>query len=187
MKRFLGVFGLIICLFTLANASSNNQYVQDIYETYAMPSKLHTALLDVPRLTLKKQQLKERGYDLSASEQDSLVMALQEVQGIKMVQVGFPTCRPCHYLFKLLDSEENGKCWLERWAEQGVEFYLLDSEKERHLWRAPNNLVSVWNIRSVPVLLLLKDGVPVVRLNGYNEGQAQEVLRILNQEINNLQ
>ena len=163
------------------------KYIRETYNSYAMTEDLHAALAGIPRLLQEQHSLQERGFDLEPEQQEQLAQYRQTAKGVKMVLIGFPECGPCHALFNLLDSEKGSQCWLEYWEAKGVEFFMVNSRQEQQYGYNPNNLLGVWGVSSVPTLLLIQDGLPRVRLNGYNPGQAREVLRVLEKEIDHLQ
>ncbi len=186
MKRVL--LGLCLSLVTVgiiaATPYSKQEYLTDVFSGREMSPQLYEAFVRIPYLLREQKQLKARGFDLTEDQQEAFKKYQQEAKGVKVVLVGYTTCEPCFQLFNLLDrEEENNRCLLEQWEEQGTEFFILDTSKERGRQYAEDSLMFVWNIRSVPVLFVLKDGWPVARLEGYHRSKSDEIVRVLKEQI----
>ncbi len=162
---------------------STHIYSQDIYRSFELGS-IHEPLARLPYLLRDQLIAKNEGRTLSEEKQAQLQAYTEQVKGVKVLLIGFPACRPCLALFRHLDEEVDGQCLIEYWDKQGVEFYMLNTIEENKNSRREDNLLFIWNIRALPVLLVLKDGMPVARLNGYNESQSEEIIEVLKQQVN---
>lgn len=185
MKRLL--LGLCLCLMAVgiisATPYTRQEYLTDVFSSREMSPQLYEAFVRIPYLLREQKQLKARGSDLTEDQQEALQKYRQEAKGVKVVLIGYTTCEPCFQLFNLLDREEDSRCLLEQWEEQGTEFFMLNTGKERGRQYSEDSLMFVWNIRSVPVLLVLKDGWPVARLEGYHRSKSDEVVQVLKEQI----
>ena len=182
-------WAVLLCLLitsTVVIASSNTdaEYLKDVFTTREMSDSLHDAMAILPRVLHEQKRQQEEGADLTEKEQQLLDIWQEKSKGLKVVLVGFENCRPCLELYNLLDTETDTKCWIERTEEQGVEFYMLNFYKEfQEREYTEENLIRIWNVTSIPALLIIKDGLPVARLNGYNRNKSEEILQILDKEI----
>ena len=186
MKRIL--WGLCLLLFVggILNAESyiQQEYVDDVFNSREIGPQLYDAFVQIPYLLREQKQLKARGSELEESQQEQLRKYQQEAKGVKVVLAGYKTCTPCFQLFNLLDQEdENHECLLDELDEQGVEFFILNTSNEKGRQYTADSLMYVWNIQSVPVLLILKDGWPVARLEGFHKGKSDEIVRVLKEQI----
>lgn len=135
---------------------------------WKMPSDVYTAFLKMPGLLHQQKNLQARGFELTEEELHTLAVYKQSVKGLVMVEVGFPSCRPCRVLVdEMTSTQTHSPSLLQQWQNKGGRFYQLDWTEDAPS-RSGKNLSSLWRIESVPVLLFFKDGELEARLNGMN-------------------
>ena len=146
-----------------------------------MPTTLFRSKL--PALKEQQKTLQTRGADLTEQEKTDKARYEQLLKGSIMVEVGHTNCKPCRLLvYELSKSNANEKSLLAQWQSKGGRFYQLDSLKDLNS-KSEEKLVTLWNARSVPVLLFFKDGEQVARLNGMNAQNPEQTLAPVRQYI----
>lgn len=153
-----------------------------------MPADVYSAFLSFAQLNQKQNQFKEEGLELPAEEQQLLAQAKAQLKGVVVVEIGYLGCQPCMALLNALGQpNSDGLSMLQYWKDQGVRFYQLDSNKD--ISRRGKKLTSVWEVASVPALMIFKDGELMThdfgsgqmqsRLNGFDVNKADSVLDML--------
>lgn len=174
MKRLL-LLALCLCALPLFAQQSS-------YDQRRIPQPYVKALLDIASLKQSQEQAKAGGYELSAEDQARLESALHAVKGLTVVEIGYPSCGPCKALLASLEEPDaSGTSLLSQWQNAGVSFYQIHWLRARRATAGAELLerqaLELWGgVSSSPVLLFIKDGEEVARLNGFNMSRQQEKL-----------
>lgn len=161
MKHFLA---FLFCVLALPLAAQTYNYAGQSL----LPADMYEAFLSLPSLRQEQEDLASRGFELSPQQQQILSDYEQCLKGLIMVEVGFPSCKPCRMLVgEMNKADASGFSLLQQWASKGGRFYQLDWTKDSRS-RGGENLSALWQVQSVPVLLFFKDGQLQARLNGFN-------------------
>lgn len=138
-----------------------------------MPEEIYSAFMSLAELTQTQEQLKAEGLEMAPAQQQLLDQAKMQVKGVMVVEVGFKGCRPCVSLLNALAQPgDDGVSMLQYWQNKGVRFYQLDSYKD--VTRRGKKLTSVWNLQSVPTVMIFKDGKLLT--HDFGSGQIQSQL-----------
>lgn len=169
MKR---LFPVLLCCLALPLAAQSVSRAKT-----QPPEAVYEALLTLPAIEQEQKELRERGFELDAQRQEQLTRLSGQVKGLMVIELGYLSCVPCNKLLNLLaqKDEAQNKSMVEQWRDWGVRFYQLDWLKDRQT-RDGKNLSALWEIKSVPVLVFIKDGREIGRLMGYDSSKPQQTL-----------
>lgn len=159
------------------------------YEEYRMSDELYDALVGIYALKRKQMELRERGFELEEADQHKLNKYQKLTKGTMVVMFGCDGCWPCKKMIHLLEDQQpqgpqqEELCTIEMWNRAGVPFYQIDAVKDLKQGSG-RSLSSIWQVRDMPIVFIVKDGIPQARLNGYNDSKASETLAVLKRQVN---
>ena len=182
MKKWITAWLVLLLMIVASQIGFATEAEDDFraaFEVNAITDDLRLAFV----LTAQQQVAHSNGNELDFSRAEHLSKIQGQVKGLKVVFIGNPTCKPCQYLFEALTSSSEQDCLLDQWESKQIGFYMINTHQEYQPIQNDENLFYLWKIKSIPVLLLVKDGIPVARLNGYHESKSKEILAILNSEV----
>ena len=145
MKKILTILCCLLAPALMANSVVNHR-------EHVMPAEVYEALLVV-----------NGQHDNSNMTFDQ---AQEVVKGIIVLEVGTQTCSACNKMYGTIKESSLPA----KWEKKGVHFYHVDYENDsaKSGPRLIDWMREQYGIRSVPVLLVIKNGQVVARRLGFN-------------------